>query len=1038
MRRYVLPNLDDLDLEARDLAKVAARRAGLSLEDWAARILAGQDGAAETLTTRARRITAEDREALMAAAAAESERRFRERQTEVRMPREASNTRTEIALESMASWMEQTEERLTETARASADHRDRTTEALSQILSAVKDRLDTVEQRTAPARIEFPVQDALKALAPLSETLVGLRSDMSRLAERLEQPGASSPAVEGIRAEIEHLRSSMESLATREEITALDHAVKDLARGLDKGRASKDLLTLASSVAALYRQVQTLSEELAEGMHRRLGGEIEILQRKIDRIAETGVDRSVIDFLSSQIVDMRHDLAQRAEPQQIERLSGEIAALGGQIAELRAHQVGKADFAALKTSLENVCTALGRTVAAQEASDVPEQLQSLSQRLDVLVSRPEPEPANLDPIAMQLALLTERMSELSSSRFDQAEALTEMIGRLSSQVQDVASREAPSQEPLFRRFDQLEEEVRQVGQRMDTSALELMLRNLDEKLDRAPAGTGAPLQKAVDEAATYLKSLQDEASGLAERTARAVLKDIGPSLPHPGDVDALKQGFVELKALQARADKKTQETLRAVHGALETLIARFPDQGVALRLAGAGIHTQPERAPEKLPSADRLEAAVRRLHAAALSQMEEVSASLAAVDATEPRVVSMTSRASPGLESPAAASPQQEAELGNLRASFIAAARRAAQTIIPDRSEPELSAPADTGANLRHEAGRGPADEAALPMPSLLERLRRTLDSHRRPLLLGIALLILAAGTAQVLLAGRHAPSLTAASPDVAPVETANAVGTLPPADGAGLFRAVSLSETASHFALPAQAKFFIDPTTVGVIPEEAPAVLRQAALSGDAAALYAIAAQAAEGRGIPQDMTLALRLFERAAQAGLPPAQERLAMIYDKGAGVPRDAKLAATWYERAAQGGNIRSMHNLATLLASGALGKPDYAAAMRWFGEAAAGGWRDSQFNMGVLLARGAGGVKNLAEAFTWFALAARQGDAEAGKRRDEIAARLSAADLRTAQAALEQWRARTVDPEANDIPVSSPGQTVALDRTGADRS
>jgi localization factor PodJL len=133
---------------------------------------------------------------------------------------------------------------------------------------------------------------------------------------------------------------------------------------------------------------------------------------------------------------------------------------------------------------------------------------------------------------------------------------------------------------------------------------------------------------------------------------------------------------------------------------------------------------------------------------------------------------------------------------------------------------------------------------------------------------------------------------------------------------------------------------------------------LRQAALSGDAAALYEIAAQAADGRGMAQDMVTAARFFERASQAGLPPAQERLAMLHEKGAGVPRDLKQAAFWYERAALGGNIRAMHNLATLLVSGATGKPDYPAALRWYGEAAEAGFRDSQFNMGLLLARGIG--------------------------------------------------------------------------------
>jgi localization factor PodJL len=160
--------------------------------------------------------------------------------------------------------------------------------------------------------------------------------------------------------------------------------------------------------------------------------------------------------------------------------------------------------------------------------------------------------------------------------------------------------------------------------------------------------------------------------------------------------------------------------------------------------------------------------------------------------------------------------------------------------------------------------------------------------------------------------------------------------------------------------------------------------------------------------------------------------------MLYEKGTGVPRDPKQAASWYERAALGGNIRSMHNLATLLASGGTGKPDYPAALRWYGEAAEAGFRDSQFNMGILLGRGIGTKPDPAKAFQWFSLAAAHGDAEAGRKRDEMAARLSAADLTAAKSALEQWRPRAVDPVANEPPAAAEGRTAALDRTPDDRS
>lgn len=1048
MRRPVLSNSDELDLDARDLAKAAARRAGLSLEEWAATILAArherpappapeQMKAAPPPSGPARPDLERTLETLMTAIKAESERQAQvQAQAQAQVQAQDHASRTAIALESMASWIEQTEERLNETARTSAHHHDRMATALSQALSTLKDRLDTVERQA--------------------------------VAERPAQADTTwAPAIGAISGEIERLRESVDALATRDEIATLDQALKGIAKDVSQGVAGKDLLILAQSTAALYRQIQVLSEDVNEGLHGRLGREIDQLKAKIETIAETGIDRSVIDFLSSQIVDMRHDLSHRAEPRQIERLSEEVATLGREIADLRIHQVGRSDFSALKTSLENVCAALTRTVEAQEASDVPNQLEGMSRNLAELASRPAPEAVDLDPITDQLALLTERMASLSENRLQQSDALRDMIARLSTQVQMVADKEAPSHEPLMKRFDSLEEEMRQVGRQADTASMETMLRSIDAKLDRVPLQplsldaleqqiaslaervaqkSDEPLQKVLDEATSHFRNLQNDAADIAERAAKAALKGLQSNLPDAGDLDVLKQGFVELKALQSRADKKTQETLRAVHDALETLMTRFPEQAAA-QAAGPIAQAVLTASPEPAPAADRLEAAVRRLHAVTLSQIEEVALSCSGPG--EP----MKADAEVVVGTPAS----DEADLGTMRAGFIAAARRAAQV---DKAEPESSelqndddddsaiaiAAADVAAMERED---GDESEGAATPASLLARIRKSLDAHRRSLLLGLGFVILATGTAQVISSGLvPSPSAlveTFQAAEEAPVplvraephETAAQTGSIAPApDKTDLFQPTSLASPSA--LVTAAPKFLVDPATVGEVPAVVPAPLRQAALAGDATAIYEIASRASDGRGMPQDMILAIHLYERAAQAGLPPAQERLAMLLEKGIGIGRDPKQAALWYERAAQGGNIRAMHNLATLLASGSNGKPDYAAALRWYGEAAEAGLKDSQFNMGVLLARGIGTKQDLPKAYKWFALVAAQGDADAIKKRNELAARLNAADLSAAKASVAQWHPRPVDATANEEPVFSAGQSAAAHQSTSTRS
>ena len=193
---------------------------------------------------------------------------------------------------------------------------------------------------------------------------------------------------------------------------------------------------------------------------------------------------------------------------------------------------------------------------------------------------------------------------------------------------------------------------------------------------------------------------------------------------------------------------------------------------------------------------------------------------------------------------------------------------------------------------------------------------------------------------------------------------------------------------------------------------------LRSAAIAGDSAAAYEVAVRFAEGRGVPVNMDEAARWYERAASKGLTPAQFRYASLLEKGIGVKKDLAQARRLYLAAANKGNSKAMHNLAVLYAEGIDGKPDYATAVQWFRKAAQRGVADSQFNLGVLCARGLGTEKSYAEAYKWFALAAVQGDEEAAKKRDEVAAGLDAAALAAAQQTVKSFVA---EPQPQDASV-----------------
>ena len=280
-----------------------------------------------------------------------------------------------------------------------------------------------------------------------------------------------------------------------------------------------------------------------------------------------------------------------------------------------------------------------------------------------------------------------------------------------------------------------------------------------------------------------------------------------------------------------------------------------------------------------------------------------------------------------------------------------------------------------------------------------------------------------------VRLTGVHAPFLQRLEPEGRPVKAARTDA--PPGKDFDFARGVKTGappvDTTPTASIPAPAGPSkanvvagpLPPELLAAIPVGLPQGLRDAVAAGTSAAQYELAQRLLEGRELPQDQHAAALWFERAAASGFAPAQFRIGTLYQKGVGVPRDAAAAKRWYARAAEGGNARAAHNLAVMSAEPADEKPDYVEAARWFRKAAGMGVRDSQYNLAVLYARGLGVEQDLGQSWLWFSLAAAQGDTDAGKKRDEIAAKMDPAAIVGAADELAKFKVAKPDPAANEV-------------------
>jgi TPR repeat protein len=92
-------------------------------------------------------------------------------------------------------------------------------------------------------------------------------------------------------------------------------------------------------------------------------------------------------------------------------------------------------------------------------------------------------------------------------------------------------------------------------------------------------------------------------------------------------------------------------------------------------------------------------------------------------------------------------------------------------------------------------------------------------------------------------------------------------------------------------------------------------------------------------------------------------------------------------------------------------------DYALAMTWFGKAAEHGQAHAQAFLGLMYRDGQSVPQDYVRAHMWFTLAAsrfgasaseKQAAAEANKDRDEISAKMTAAQIAEAQKLAREWK------------------------------
>ncbi|WP_353181876.1 hypothetical protein [Bosea sp. (in: a-proteobacteria)] len=1079
-----------VDPRTRDAAKAAARRAGMTLGAWLDHKIrdAHEDAfEAEAPTAPPEQLdiaALSERLAQLSQGKTDTAPRIvrqnpsrseidalvRQAATAEKLTRETS-ARTAGALDSIARWIEQTEDRLASGERAAAERQERATNVIAEAIKTMGERIVEIERRAGETR-----QQAAGERSPrlafsrdgLAAAVTDIRSRQRLLDRDESEPAPAEPSsqerISALRADLRELGARLSPDARRgpasqrpaapfaeERAASLEGKIAALGERLDKLSGHDHFEPILKPLARLEAEVSRLSRDRAQGDHSHLQHDIADLAARVDALASggAGVD---LGPLARDMAELRGLFAQKDGDHRLEELSQQIAMLGFEVGRLRETQPDMREMRGLSAAIDDIRGSLlssrPRDFEAAPLAALAEQIDRLSQKFDeVATQRPA------DQLDRRIDLLQQHVEQLAAQSpaavIRQIETLAERIESIaaSSEFARMAeTREAPADlrpiEDMLRHLADKIDEAGTPGANSDSfEALEQQIAGIAARLDEAAATRSAEsgLERTLQDLVVHLRSMRDETA--AERAALAQ----GKGSPAPG------KGITELSSLvsglrdtQISSERQTQDALGALNQTLEAIMGRL-------------ANLEGELLGERKPAAGR-SATARALEAAMRPEpAQSTAAQPREPDLAMPGRAGAARRTEPSLTLPAsafdlplepgsgrprpeAAAPSPDAQ--SVRQSLIAAARRSAKAASEAAAAPV------------------PAAEPAAKSPN---RLREIMDKRKRPLLLGLAALILALGTAQVVTTTLRKDTRTVsnqsrglAAPAAAPVEAPAAQPA--PAEPMPAKDQSSTAPAASPASGPApsgtaaagkdEAASFAAPSTAASLPSlEAPAAapetatvpdpiqpvtglgelpaglgsagLRKAALDGDARAVYELASRAADGPVGTRDPKLALRLFERAAVAGLAPAQFRLGNMFEKGVGAPRDIALARIWYQRAAERGNAKAMHNLAVLSAEGAAGKPDYATATAWFAKAAELGVRDSQYNLAVLLGRGLGAPTDLAQSYVWFTVAAGQGDEDAARKRDEVAQRLKPDELAAAKARAAEWRPKPLDAAANEV-------------------
>jgi localization factor PodJL len=615
MNSRVSWSVDSIDPSVRKRAEAAARRAGLSLNEWLDSRLG--DSTPPNFRERDHRANTPSRETREVA---DIHRRLDSitRQIE-RMSRAPSEGEEAVAEQGVARQLNDAisrlDARLSQISNRAArpaedDVRDRAQERVEEkVRERIQQTAREKSQQKAQGAAPGSMQERLPAKAEEIQDKQALAVERAAAQVYRTAPPLSPVSLDAAVAEIAARQTELDSGDTLRSIPLRDSAPLPSAPAMRETALAPPAPPVRepAPVPAAPPAIPAGADfALLERYLVNITSQIDALQRPNDEI-----EQSIAGF-RSELAEIRQALTEAMPRRAIEQIESDIRALARRIDENRQSGSDALALASIEGALGEIREVLRSLMPAEQLTVYDEAIRNLGAKLDLIV-RESDDPNTVQQLESAISALRAIVSNIASN--DALARLADDVQLLSTKVDQLTrpTDNADSFAMLEQRIAALTSalESRERPSPPDNSEqLEGALRSLTERIDRLQVGSDsasalAHLEQRVSYLLERLEASNDHRSGNLVRvedglqdvlrhlerqqtTFAALVESRSHAPPPPPDTglfDLVKRELSDIRFSQTETDRLTQDSLEAVHSTLGHVVDRLAMIETDLRTA---------------------------------------------------------------------------------------------------------------------------------------------------------------------------------------------------------------------------------------------------------------------------------------------------------------------------------------------------------------------------------------------------------------------------------------------------------------------